>query len=96
MAGIFHLAPPLWTVTAGRLRAVKFSDAGILAGEISNIISRLPYIQLENASGFNGMLFSAAMAVICLMLFTAGYIYTRTLCGEFTEHSILGSDEKEN
>lgn len=75
-SGAFNLLPPVLVFLINRFKTLKFSDLGILTSEISRIISRFPYKILENVSGINGMFFSAAMAVICLMLFSAGYIYT--------------------
>lgn len=69
--------PPLISFIIGRVRILKFSDIGILLSEISKIISRFPYLPLEEKTGINGMFFSILTEVMCLLLFAAGYVYTK-------------------
>lgn len=69
--------PPMIFFIIGRVRIFKFSDIGILLSEISKIISRFPYLTLEEKTGINGMYFSLLTEVMCLLLFAAGYVYTK-------------------
>lgn len=61
------------------IRTLKFSDIGLAADKLCQICSRLPFAELERASGINGNIFSVMTALLGLMLFGAGYLYTKKM-----------------
>ncbi|MCI7768074.1 MAG: hypothetical protein MSJ26_08890 [Oscillospiraceae bacterium] len=71
------------------IRAVKFSAWGIAADKLCRIISRLPFAELERASGINGNVFSVLTAAMGLLLFGAGYFYTKKLLSNFERNDTL-------
>ena len=82
----FHVLPPLIYVAVSKIDILKFSDAGLLFSEAAVVFTMYPYKELEEAMGFNGMYFSAIMAVLCLLLYSAGYVYTKII--------VLGDSEE--
>ncbi|WP_432651519.1 hypothetical protein [Huintestinicola sp.] len=71
------------------VRAFKFSDIGLAADKLCQIISRLPFAELERAMGINGNIFSAMTALFGLMLFGAGYLYTKKMIQGCERNDIL-------
>lgn len=61
------------------IRTLKFSDIGLAADKLCLMISRLPFAELERASGINGNIFSVMTAFLGLMLFGTGYLYTKKM-----------------
>ncbi len=72
-----NAAVPLIFLLTDKIRVLKFSDIGIFLREASKIISRFPYLSLEEKTGINGMYFSVLTEIMCLLLFAAGYVYTK-------------------
>lgn len=71
------------------IRAFRFSEWGIAADKLCQIISRLPYMALEKVSGINGYFISVTTAVMGLMLFGAGYFYTKKMLSNIERNDIL-------
>ena len=82
----FHMLLPLIYAAVSHIYILKFSDAGLLFSEAAVVFTKYPYKELEEATGFNGMYFSAFMAVLCLLLYSAGYVYTKII--------VLGDSEE--
>lgn len=72
------LSPVTGLLISG-IRTLKFSDIGLAADKLCQICSRLPFSELERASGINGNIFSVMTALLGLMLFGAGYLYTKNM-----------------
>lgn len=72
------LPPVIQLITSG-VRVLKFSGIGLAADKICALITRLPLAELEKASGINGNIFSVMTAAHGLMLFGAGYLYTKKM-----------------
>ena len=81
--------PPLIQLGISLVRPLKFSDMGLLADKLCQIITRLPFAQLESVTGINGNIFSAMTALLGLMLFGAGYLYTKKIIQGFERNDIL-------
>lgn len=71
--------PPVVQLLISRVSTLKFSEIGLAADKLCRIISRLPFSEIENASGINGNLFSVMTAALGLTLFGAGYLYTKKM-----------------
>lgn len=80
--------PPLIQLFVSLVRPLKFSDIGLFADKLCQIITRLPFARLESVTGINGNIFSAMTAFLGLMLFGAGYLYTKKIIG-FERNDIL-------
>ena len=81
--------PPVIQLSIALIRPLKFSDMGLLADKLCQIITRLPFAQLESVTGINGNIFSAMTALLGLMLFGAGYLYTKKIIQGFEGNDIL-------
>ena len=81
--------PPVIQLLISLIRPLKFSDMGLLADKLCQIITRLPFAQLESVTGINGNIFSAMTALLGLMLFGAGYLYTKKIIQGFERNDIL-------
>jgi len=66
---------------------LRFSSAGILLDDICEVMGRLPYAELERISGINGNIFSVMTAGLSLLLFGAGYLYTKSLINNDCERN---------
>ena len=66
---------------------LRFSAAGILLGDICELLGRLPFYELERISGINGNIFSVMTAGLSLLLFGAGYLYTKSLMNNDCERN---------
>lgn len=80
--------PPVIGLGASGIRAVRFSEWGIAAEKLCSILSRLPYVELEKALGINGNAVSVMTAVLGLMLFGAGYLYTKKMLSDYERNDI--------
>lgn len=69
------------------IRALKFSDAGLVISAVTEAVGRFPYYGMEKIIGINGVYISAFTAVFCILLFLTGYIYTKNI--------VLGSAENQ-
>ena len=81
--------PPVIQLGISLIRPLKFSDAGLLADKACQIITRLPFAQLESVTGINGNIFSVLTAALGLLLFGAGYLYTKKIIQGFERNDIL-------
>ncbi|MGN0636918.1 MAG: hypothetical protein ACI4J0_00970 [Huintestinicola sp.] len=81
--------PPAIQLGVSGIRVIKFSDIGLAADKLCLIISRLPFAELEKAMGINGNIFSVMTAVLGLMLFGAGYLYTKKMIQGCERNDIL-------
>ena len=81
--------PPVIQLGISLIRPLKFSDMGLLADKLCQIITRLPFAQLESVTGINGNIFSAMTALLGLMLFGSGYLYTKKIIQGFERNDIL-------
>lgn len=81
--------PPVIQLEISLIRPLKFSDGGLLTDKACRIITRLPFAQLESVTGINGNIFSAMTALLGLMLFGAGYLYTKKMLQGFERNDIL-------
>ncbi len=77
-AVLHHLALPC-AAFALENSAFRFSDLNLVVSEFAAVITRFPYSLPEKAFGISGMYFSAITAALCLLTFTAGYIYTKKI-----------------
>ncbi len=80
--------PPVIQLAAG-LRTFGFSLWGIAADKLCRIISKLPFAELERVSGINGNIISVTTAVMGLMLFGAGYLYTKNMISNLERNDTL-------
>lgn len=71
--------PPVIQLAVQGIRMLEFSDIGLAADKLCQISSRLPFAVLEEAMGINGNIFSVMTAFLGLMLFGAGYLYTKKM-----------------
>lgn len=85
---LWLVLPPILQLGMG-IRAVRFSTLGIAADKLCRIIARLPFAELERASGINGYYFALMTAVMGLMLFGAGHFYTARLISNFERNDTL-------
>ncbi|MGN1101793.1 MAG: hypothetical protein ACI4RG_06340 [Huintestinicola sp.] len=76
---LWLMLPSVIRLGVSGIRAIKFSDMGLAADKLCLIISRFPFAELERVSGINGNIFSVMTAVLGLMLFGAGYLYTKKM-----------------
>lgn len=76
---LWLILPSVIQLAVSGIRAIKFSDMGLALDKLCLIISRLPFAELERASGINGNIFSVMTALLGLMLFGAGYLYTKKM-----------------
>lgn len=81
--------PPVIQLSISLIRPLKFSDVGLIADKLCQVITRLPFAQLESVTGINGNIFSAMTALLGLMLFGAGYLYTKKIIQGFERNDIL-------
>lgn len=76
---LWLILPPVIQLAVQWIRPLKFSDIGLVADKLCQICSRLPFSELERAMGINGNIFSVMTALLGLMLFGAGYLYTKKM-----------------
>lgn len=58
-------------------RALKFTNAGLLIRDTVAILNEYPYYHLEKSLNISGLIISAVLAVLYLLLFVAGYYYKK-------------------
>ena len=68
---------PLLKIIFSGIRALKFSEAGLVINDLVMVLCEFPYYYAEKKFGINGLYISAVLAVVCLLLFAAGYLYTK-------------------
>lgn len=73
---------PIVKILFTSVRALKFSKAGLVIKDIVMILNEYPYYYVEENFNISGLYVSAILAVVCLLLFAAGYYYTKTLPGK--------------
>ena len=76
---VWLICPTLIQLAVREIRTLKFSDFGLAADKLCQICSRLPFAELERVSGISGNIFSVMTALLGLMLFGAGYLYTKKM-----------------
>lgn len=81
--------PPVIQLGISLIRPLKFSDIGLLTDKLCQIITRFPFAQLESVTGINGNIFSAMTAALGLLLFAAGYLYTKRIIQCFERNDTL-------
>ena len=83
------ILPPVIQLAVNNIRAIGFSEWGIAADKLCQLFSRLPYSELEKASGLSGNIISVLTAAMGLMLFGAGYLYTKKMISNFERNDTL-------
>lgn len=76
-AALCFALPPAGELICANTRLLKFSDPGLLAREIYRYYTALVFSGIEEAMGISPAVSSFCMLGLCLMLFGAGFIYTK-------------------
>lgn len=68
---------PLLKLLFMSVRSLKFSAAGLVIDKAVMILDEFPYYFIEKKFNINGLYVSVFMTVLYLLLFAAGYYYTK-------------------
>lgn len=76
---LWNTGLPLMSFICKNIESVGFTKIGIFIRNMTSVLCEYPYYEVMRRFNISGYVISFVLSAVCLLLFAAGYIYTKKI-----------------